>query len=225
MLLAAVTLVAASAGCQTRPALRVTESGEQGGRRMVVAPLNLAVQLAEGLEAAVEPVYAEIIRYLQSSGERVAVIWPEDAEGLWKAVLRKLRDSNRNELTLERAAAAFVRALAAQEDFELLVLPSLGYRQASVEEGYAHWDGVNRRISARSRSVHAGANVPAMSIHVLVLRSDGRVLFRRWSGLDLVYESDLEQGVGPSEKHLRDHVEYLREGVGRALDLYPQPGS
>jgi hypothetical protein len=182
----------------------------------------MAVELAEGLEPAVEPVYQEIIGYLQSQGAHVAFILPEDALGLWETVLRGLGDASRDEVTFERGTAAFVRALAEQEDFDLFVLPSLGYRQAAVEDGYARWDGVTRRISAPSSTVY----VPAMSIHTLVFGHDGRVVFRRWSGLDLVYESrDPERGVGPSEKRLRERIEFLREGVARALTPDAVPDS
>ena len=58
-----------------------------------------------------------------------------------------------------------------------------------------------------------------------VFEPDGRVVSRRWSGLDLVYESELERGAGPSERRLRERVEHLREGVALALDLYAAPDS
>jgi len=133
MLLVAVLagLIVSSAGCgNVRPGvLRWDDDGSAAGAvRVVIAPLNLAVHLALDLEEAVEPVEAEIIRYFQSHGARVAVIWPTDARWLWQDSMAATQGSESPAPKLETIAGAFVRALDEHAEFDLIVMPSPVYR-------------------------------------------------------------------------------------------------
>jgi hypothetical protein len=200
--------------------------------RVVVAPLNLALRLAPDLEDAVEPVEAEIIRYLQFQGAKVAVIWPPDAWALWRGSMETVRASESLELNLETASRAFTRELSEHADFDLLVMPSLVYRKASVEGRTARWDGVRRKISVRTRTASGGSvvsaewkgRITALSLHALVFTPEGHAVFQGWGGLDVVHDAVLEPGgnAGRSflqlQRELLEKPEHVREGVGLALE-------
>src|SRR5262249_4856725 len=82
--LAAIALLAAA--CRTSsPRMVEVGGGAAGATRVVIAPMNLAVPLAQDLEDAVDPVTWELIRYFQKHSARVAVIWAPDAAALWRS--------------------------------------------------------------------------------------------------------------------------------------------
>jgi hypothetical protein len=228
-------LVVSSAGCgNVQPGVpRWDEDGSAAGSlRVVIAPLNLAVRLAPDLEEAVEPVEAEIIRYFQSNGARVAVIWPADARWLWRDSMAAIQGSESPALDLETAAGAFVRAVGEHADFDLLVMPSLVYRKARVTGRHAHWDGVRRTVTLHTRTV-AGENpyttdwsgrISALSLHALVFTPEGRRVFQGWGGIDLVHDAVLTQEGSQERSFLRlrrqliENPEHVREGVALALE-------
>jgi hypothetical protein len=215
------------------PASRWDDDGSAAGSlRVVVAPLNLALRLAPDLEDAVEPVAEEIIRYLQSHGAKVAVIWPPDAWSLWRDSMAAIQRSEGLTLDLETAARVFVRALTEHADFDLLVMPSLVYREARVLGRSARWDGVLRKISVGTRTP-TGASVvaaewrgriTALSLHAPVFTPDGRRVFQGWGGLDLVHDAVLDREGNPGRSFLRlqrqllENAEHVREGVALALE-------
>jgi hypothetical protein len=237
LLAALAGLVLSSPGCGSvqPPALRWDDDGGAAGAlRVVVAPLNLALRLAPDLEDAVEPVEVEIIRYFQSHGARVAVIWPPDAWSLWRESMLAIQRSERPALDLETAAGVFVRVLDEHADFDLLVMPSLVFREARVTGGYARWDGVRRKISLRTETVEGPsvdaaewkARISGVSLHVLALTPDGGCEFRGWGGLDLAHDAVLPRGGNPGHSFLRlqrqllENPEHLREGIALALDRH-----
>ena len=166
--------------------MRWDEGGSAAGAlHVVIAPLNLAVRPAPDMEEAVEPVEAEIVRYFQSHGAKVAVIWPADERWLWRDSMAAIQGSESRALDLETAAGAFVRALDEHADFDLLVMPSLVYRKARVTGWHASWDGVRRRVTLHTRTV-TGENfhttdwrgqISGLSIHALVFTPEGRRVF------------------------------------------------
>jgi hypothetical protein len=253
---AALALVAAiavlCAGCSTaRPRPLEFGRGAPGALRVVVAPLNLPVQLAADLEDAVDPVSAEVIRYFHLHGARVAVIWAPDAWTLWRDSAAAMQAARNRAPTLEEVAAAFSRALAEHADYDLLVLPSLVYRDAEVKGRYAVWDGVRRRIRFRSRAgvaigraqpipdpidstdrSTAGAvvtqwrgRITGLSLHALVFTPEGRGVFQGFGGLDLVHDAVQTREGSPEQPVLQLHPNMLQNDVhvreGIALALDP----
>jgi hypothetical protein len=247
--LAAIAL--AAAGCRSpQPRGLEFERGDPGALRVVVAPMNLAVPLASDLEDAVEPVSAELIRYLQAQGVRVAVIWDPDAATLWRDATEAVQAGRDAPPEFAQVAAVFSRALAGQADYDLLVLPSLVFRDARVQGRFAHWDGVRRRIRVRVRSGAplgtaepipdpmastdrtAGPVTPdwrgritGLSIHALVLTPEGRGVFQGFGGLDLVHDPVKARGGGPEPPLLHLHSTLLKSSAhvreGIALALDP----
>lgn len=230
-LLAALVLSIPACGGLRHGTLRwQAEAGAADSERVVVAPLNLALELPLNLDEAMEPVEDEIVRYLQSRGARVAVIWPPDAQWLWRSAVVATDDSPSVARDLEHAASVFARQLHANADYRLLVMPSLVYRPAHVASGYASWDGVRRRLPVRRRTSSASSSaewegrVTGLSLHVLVLTPEGRRVLQGWGGLDLVHDL-LEQPrssgssfLVPRDRPLQD-TDHVREGIALALDL------
>lgn len=196
---------------------RVEQSIAAGDPRVLVVPLNVSVALEPGLEAAVEPVQAEILAHLSGEGARVGFLAVEDARSLWGQTVQTLRSLQRNTASLHIVAGTFVRSLKTEVDFDLLVMPSLGYREAQVARGYASWDGVRRSLTARHQQWTAKGRIPAFSLHAQVYLPDGRLWFQRWAGIDLVYQSDLESDSEVSAERVQQIPDFIRVGVARAL--------
>ena len=248
---AAIALLAA--GCSSPQPRRPLEFGRgaPGALKVVVAPLNLPVQLAPDLEDAVDPVSSEVIRYLQSHGARVAVVYAPDAWALWRDSAAAMESVLKAPPKLAEVASAFSRALAEHAKFDLLVLPSLVYRDARVMGRYALWDGVRRRIRFRSRTgvplgraqpipdpidstdrSAAGAvvtqwrgRITGLSLHTLVFTSEGRGVFQGFGGLDLVHDAVQTREGSPEKPVLQLHSSLLENSLhvreGIALALDP----
>jgi hypothetical protein len=239
-LLLALLLVS---GCRSSAPRLVEMRGSSGGLRVVLAPMNLAVPLGADLQDVVDPVSWELVRYLQAHGARVAAIWGPDATALWGRVEGAFAAGGKPAPPAEAVASGFARAVAAESPFDLLVMPSLVYRDAHVEGRVAAWDGVQRRIrftlepsavapqavDAESRIAEPGprrfrGKITGLSLHALVLNAQGKLAFQGFGGLDLVH--DIREGEGGKESVLRlqaeplDDTDHLREGIALALDPY-----
>ena len=229
-------------GCRSSAPRVVEVDGASGALRVVVAPMNLAVPLGPDLQDAVDPVVAELVAYLRDSGVRVAVIWGPDAIALWAGVETGLTQEGKPLPPVEQIASGFARAVAAESPYDVLLIPSLVYRDARVAGRVAIWDGVQRRIrftlepskvapqavDAESRITQGPrkfeGKITGLSMHALVLSPRGELTFQGFGGLDLVH--DIREGEGGKESVLRlqarplDDHEHLREGIALALDPY-----
>ena len=247
--LAAILLL--GAGCRSpQPRVVDLDRGGSGTVRVVVAPMNLPIQLAADLEDAVDPVTQELILYLQANDGRVSVIFGPDAWSLWRDSSEALQKGRDEPPDVAVVASVFTRAVAKEADFDLLVLPSLVYRDARVTGRFAQWDGVRRRIRIRSGASlarpesipdpvvssdlsKAGSMAPeyrglitGLSLHALVFTPDGRGVFQGFGGLDLVHDSVQKGDGGGDDPFLKLHSkllenpEHVREGIALALDPY-----
>ena len=250
--LAALAAIAfASAACRSpQPGMVEFARGDPDALRVVVAPMNLAVPLAADLEDAVEPVSEEVIRYLQAQGVRVAVIWSPDAATLWREAAEAVQARRDAPPEFAQVASVFAQALADHADYDVLLLPSLVFRDARVQGRFAHWDGVRRRIRVRVRSGtslgraesipdpvastdrSAGTVTPdwrgsitGLSIHALVLTPEGRGVFQGFGGLDLVHDPVKAREGSPDPPLLHLHSTMLKSSdhvrEGIALALDP----
>jgi len=247
----AAAMLLMGAGCKS-PQPRVVDVGRSGTGtvRVVVAPMNLPVQLSPDLEDAVEPVTQELVRYLQAHDGRVSVIFGPDAWALWRDSEDALRQGREEPPDLAAVASVFARSLAKESDFDLLVLPSLVFRDARVTGRFAQWDGVRRRIRFRVRSAVpseraqslpdpvratdlSGAGfvppefrgqITGLSLHTLVFTPDGLGVFQGFGGLDLVHDT-VQKRDGSEDRSLRLHARLLEDAEhvreGIALALDP----
>lgn len=245
--LAAFALVAAAACRAPQARFGDVAPGAPGGVRVVVAPMNLALRLATDLEDAVEPVSGELVSYLRAHGVRVATVDPADAWNVWRDASAALEKKANEPPRIEVVASAFARVLARETSYDVLVIPSLIFRNAKVEGRFAEWDGVRRRIRVRVRQPEQGGGterapdpdwaqlppewrgkITGLSLHVLLYTAEGRPVFQGFGGLDLVHDAirEREASADPSlrlQRELLDDPEHIREGVALALDPYVAP--
>ena len=216
------------------------------GPRVVVAPLNLGVELSADLEDAVPIVELAIIRNLQARGARVAVIWEPDAVSLWRLAVAAVAPTGSPAADLRSAVVKFTQRLGQSESFDVLLFPTLALREAKVSGRSVRWDGVQRRLDFRQSDddaslpadtpvfggegvVAAGewkGRISALSLHVLAVRPGSKRTLERWGGLDLVHEAVPQRGPNSSSmkpelklrRELLAEPDYVDEGVALALD-------
>ena len=251
-LAASAAILLVGAGCGSAPTRIVeVDRGDVGTLRVVVAPMNLPIQLAPDLEDAVEPVTQELIGYLQARGARVSVVYGPDAWELWRSSAEALQKGREEEPDLAAVASVFSRALGTESRFDLLVLPSLVFRDAQVTGRYAQWDGVRRRVRFRIRSGAPLARAPSiadpvassdrsgaipvapdyrgqitgLSLHALVFTPDGRGVFQGFGGLDLVHDTVQRREGSVDGSFLRLHPKLLEnpEHVREGIALALDP--
>ncbi len=209
--------------------------------RVVVAPVDLVVEIDLQLDEAAQRVHAEIVRQLQAQpGARVAEIFEPEAHALWRECLSIVTSSGELPRTLDTTLEVFARELTHHDDFDLLLVPSLAWRDARIAGHTARWDGVRRRLSLRGlpRSGSSpGANgdfqivkglseTTGLSLHISALTPTGRLVYSGWGGLDLVHDLRLRGRSGSDQTTLvlqpdpLDDPEHVREGVRLALGPY-----
>ena len=208
--------------------------------RVVVAPLNLAVHLPEELEGQREPVWRELVAFLESHNQRVSVLDSVEAGWVWEEVMEDMTRSD-TPPALELALADFARRIGSEADYDLLVIPSLVVRRAQVRGEEASWDGVRRRVpmlaAPEYESFQMGGyliskqgftgSISAASLHVSMLDSNGESVFDGLGGLALIEEAgrDDRRSGRPWTLALRDRPfdipDHLREGIGLAFEPAP----
>jgi len=194
-------------------------------RRLLVAPLNLALRLPEDLERTVDSVWPILLERGLARAEKVSILEASDAWELWRGVLleAQLRDAPEL-LTVLRE---FAREVGGQAEFDLLLVPSLVYREARFDGAVARWDGVRRRLAQSEERDRPdttewafSGEITGVSLHLLAFDSKGAQVAQGWGGLDLVHELRLEGNRHTLELRARpfENPDHLREGVDRALD-------
>ena len=233
LVLASVALAA----CATSPPESDAEAATVSLERVVVAPLNVPVRAPAELEDKGEPVWQELLSYFQERDRQVAVLSPISAERLWLQATVDLDVSNRG-AALRTGYSRFAQALAAHRDFDLLVVPSLVLRPAHLSGWHAYWDSVQRVVPSAAILMPSGllgasgaaavqvaglrGKVAAVSLHVVVLRSDGTRVYQGLGGLDVLQEARRDD---EADGKLRFAVraepfadpDAVREGVTRAF--------
>jgi hypothetical protein len=239
-----LTLVAAALAALACASTRSPNAGETaavlGPGRIVVAPLNLALRVPAELEGFDEPVWYELLHYVQAENRWLSVIERADAELVWGDAIAELEQSGAGP-DLRTASAHFARQLRRHEDYDLLLMPSLVLRSARVRGSRASWDGVRRALPVREAPMsgavtesHPHGAVPevwglhgrvsAVSLHVALLTSDGRYVYEGLGGLDLIHEATPDRRTVNEMWNLEDRLElfgdleHLRRGIALAFE-------
>ena len=200
------------------------------GASVLVMPFNLAIRRAPELDRASTEVGAEFVEVLLGRGAEVSVLAPEDALELWGEAFEAVGPNAGLEATTQR----FVALLAEEAEFDLLVMPSLVVRGATVAGEQASWDGVRRDLPMNRRVIDTPeleqvrvrgltGTVVAASLHLVALQLDGMVVFEGLAGLDVLQKAHrAEDRMGDwrlqvHEEPLRD-LDHLREGIELAFE-------
>jgi len=243
--------VLCAAGCITPPshpyAIAPGYEGAASTKTFLLLPLNVMVDLPDELQRPAPHVSELMTAHLEARGKEVSSIGLYAAREFWRAATRDVEKSDDAERNFVAAAPPFAMQLQEQKAFDALVIPSLVYREARIVEG-SHsviWDGVNREVEIVNETLvhgsfhftaYPGGEMPAVSLHVIVLDAQGHRIFESYGGLDLVHKFDL---TGAADHEGRFHLPFrsnrlgddafLREGIGLAFEPFlpalPDPGA
>ena len=241
-LFAAALLMAACVTPQLHPyELDEAHIGAPGVERVALLPLNVLLALPPELDESTRGVTAAVRKHLSACGVEIVHFGLGEARHLWNEV------TDVEEEDTERVAR-YVKRLHAKRSFDVLVVPSLVYRDARIRAvtREVSWDGVTRTLALTGYvRTHGSVNLvaeirgktPAVSLHLAVYEAPGTRVFDSFGGLDLVHEVDLGTPVRVDLKNrpkrqamefrlkrsrLRDPVA-LREGVAMAFTPYLDP--
>jgi hypothetical protein len=237
-------LAFACAACVTAPPhpylIAPGNEGAPGVQSVLLLPLNFAVALPAELSDGAPRVEESIATYLRSSGRTVASMSLFDALREWGIAADEVRSDSNADPEFKAVTQRFARNVGGIGDFDVLVMPSLLYREARIYEGsrVAVWDGVKRefefaRESRMSGSIHlmttVAGSMPGVSLHLLVLDSAGTRVFNSFGGVDLVHEFDMANaghrfstGLPLRKDRLSDDAA-IENGVRLAFDPYLAP--
>jgi hypothetical protein len=235
-----LTATLAALACAPTRTTRGDETAVLSPGRVVVAPFNLALRAPAELSGIDEPVYYELLRYVQAEDRQVSVILSADAKLVWADAIAELEQSEADP-DPRTASARFALLLAEHGDYDLLLMPSLVLRSARLHGSRASWDGVRRVLPVRGTPMDGAlteshppgvgpevrglrGRVPAVSLHVAVLESDGRFVHEGLGGLDLIHEAALDRRTQSAvwrlvtrSKPFGDR-EHLRQGIALAFE-------
>ncbi len=224
-------LISSLCGCSTLDARQPpgARSAPQPTRFAVLLP-NSLVPVPPELSGATDRLLGQITRYLAAQGREPGVIDPLEAQRLWLASIAEADESDTVSHDFHGAMKIFARKLGGPAAFDAIVVPSLVYREGRLRNRVVKWDGVVRRLPTVGEDSNPipqsfEANVPVVSLHVMVFGASGESTFENYGGVDLVHSFRLEPGdEGRLRVELRDPVlggrRFLREGVEVAFDPY-----
>lgn len=241
--LAAALLLAACVTPKLHPyELDEAHIGAPGVETVALLPLNVLAALPPELDDSTRRVTSVIREHLSACDVKVVRFRLSEARRLWNEVA-----DGEEEVDDERVAR-YVKRLHATRVFDVLIVPSLVYRDARIRDVTREvvWDGVKRQLELsgyvhKHGSIHVMTEVrgktPAVSLHVAVYETTGAKIFDSFGGLDLVHEvdfgaprrQDLDHRIPLpqvefrlKEERLRDRTA-LREGVAMAFTPYLDP--
>jgi hypothetical protein len=218
--IAALALVACAGGPAFGPAPEF----------VLLAPPNFGRELPETFAEGPPVLSQELRAALEARGVRVFA--PDRAEfgEVWEAATGDVGtllgpSGDFDAAQLDRALRALVETWASRGvRFDRVLLPQLELRSATIAADGASWDGVKRRVEVdRSKAGKALWTWPnresatCLSLRLLVYAGDGRRLYDRYGGLEVVHRyrsSDLSATV---RWDLFSDRAAVREGVEIAL--------
>jgi hypothetical protein len=206
-------------------------------RTLVILPFNVTAEMPREIESLSPLVWRELELYLTEHSKRLKTLAFPVARTMWIGSIRAAQREKGDEARFDDAARIFVRRLAEHAEFDAVIVPTLYVKAASVAGRTARWDGVEQPIEIevenRIRDGETGlrlhGEVPAASIHTVVLDAGGDRIHEGQGGLDLLVAarvlappSDFE-GTGDVQYELATRTdlfsdrEHVRAGIARAL--------
>jgi hypothetical protein len=231
-----VGLLALAACASAPPAETTILSKSRGAESLVLLPLNVTAVMPSALEASSPVVYEALEQRLRAQGAALKTVSFVSARKLWLESIREARSGPRGaQAGFDDAAAIFVQRLAKHADFDAVIVASLFEQRASIEGSVAQWDGVERELSVEigrrivklPPDAEGEGNVPAASLHVVVLDGDGARLHEKQAGLALTSRIRMSESAttGPTYRFVPladpfSDPEQVVAGVALALSPY-----
>ncbi len=231
----ALLVLAALAGCATGPPPPPSPLQQAGldAKRVVIAPMNLVSSLPPKLEGSTQFVSDAIRAHLEAHGKSVASMPHRAGFDLWRQSTLQVKEAGKAR-NFENAASLFAARLSENDDFDILIFPSLFVQNTTGSlTRSSKWDGAKQRLNSRGElknmrgSLSGKMNVKAASLYIAVVDRSGNVLQTKRAGLELIqhmalashrnfdahtYTADIEYNdpvIGDEER--------LRDGVARAF--------
>jgi hypothetical protein len=202
-------------------------------RRILVCSPNTVLSLPSELQEGSAPLRAEIEAYLRDHDREVEWVDLYESKRAW----RDARETAKESGSIATTPAHFADELARGRDFDVLVMPSILFREVTARHGVVDWDGVKRKIRySNAPSQRNGRRlatwtwqVPVTSLHLLVFSREGERVFEGRGGLEIAVEVGATVGERRARSAFQPRVDLfhdralLREGVATAFAPYLPP--
>lgn len=163
---------------------------------IAVAPFNMALPMPVELKSSVQLVSDSLVVVLKGHGKKPQLI--EDAVGnaLWVESTEEVNASG-GPRNFESAIRIFAHKVRQGVDFDAIIIPALYLQNARTTSVAARWDGATQRIEFRGRSreeieMPPTRTIPAASLLVYVLDSEGEVIHTKRTGLELIQHMEIK---------------------------------
>jgi len=201
--------LATALGCASTPNNKVTPGfeGARGLTNFIVCAPNTVISLPAELQPGTAMLRDQIDAYLRFHERVPQSLDLFQCRKTWAESMAVAKQ----QATIEQTPAFFARKLDELYDFDAIVMPSLIVTEARTTNGYARWDGVERRMGVvkgesdrklrhdptaqQMASAGASGNFMVTSVHVLIYSSTGERIFEGRGGIDFVQDLDLSNFV------------------------------
>jgi hypothetical protein len=211
--------------------------GRPRPQHFLILPCNVTVPVPGILENTTGDVLGALVGFLRDRGDSIELLSPNRAHELWRASVAEVEGSTTLTHDYKSAVQVFVSRVRELASFDVLIMPSVVYRDTEVKakQRQVKWDGVIRRYrvinySEKAKKTQLATSIapviPGVSLHLVLFSPDGTSIFEKYGGIDLSHDVDLKRSeitmtsdLAFRERLLRD-AEYLREGIAVAFDPY-----
>ena len=206
-------------------------AGAPGIHRILLLPADVVFDAEpHPLLERSDQVTEEIDVYLNDHGIRTDRADPELARLLWRRTANDLRPGSGGDPDWGEVVQTYALHLGDRYSFDAFIVPTLMYREITLDHQRAVFDGVVRKVHVeedtwyRLHTVPERSKIGALSLHVIVYDRDGGELYHGVGGLDLIHEIFYSKRAQRWLRRSRDDVfsnpKHLRHGIGVALEPY-----
>jgi hypothetical protein len=202
-------------------------------KTIIVAPFNIALPLPIELSSSTRIVSDALVEHLEDQGKEARLVEMNVGKALWVESTREVISSG-GPKNFETAVRVFARRIRQQIDFDAIIFPALYLQNAKTNFEVAVWDTANQRVEYEGRSrqeieMPPPMTIPAASLLVYVLDTDGNIIHSRRTGLELIQHMEIhvekKQGYDKRTWALKDDdppiEDEVRVRAAVAHALYP----
>ena len=200
---------------------------------VLVAPMNFNQDLPEKLDAGAPVVHELLSGLIYQRDIRVSSVPFEEFHDIWIAEAKAVgtlydAEGNLDPARYDEAVRSLVAAYRKRgAEFDVLLIPYLAVRPGSVVGQSVKWDGTTQRLPLEYRNrdrahleARRGLQVGCTSLHVLAYDAEGKRLFERYGGLEVMQRMQIDENGWrwASRDDLFRKRTDLEEGVAIALE-------